>query len=432
MDQFFRRFFGEQGAPFGDQGSPFNTPSTPRGPSPRQRQFTERGLGSGVIIDAKEGYVLTNYHVVAGADKTEVRMPDGKTLVVEWARTDPMSDLAVLKVKGDNFSEVPLGDSDAIQVGDWVLAIGSPEGLPQTVTSGIISAKGRSTGEAATYQSFLQTDAAINHGNSGGPLVNMHGEVVGITTAIVSESGGNEGIGFAIPSNMAKTVMTQLIKTGKVVRGYLGVAIQAADEDIKESFHLPTTAGALVAGVTPDSPAAKAGLKKGDFITTVDGTKVDNVNDLRNLVAGLPPGKVATIELYRDGKKMTVEATIQAQPANFLTAAGGQTPQETPGQPATADRFGLEVASPTAELAQPYGYKTPPAGVIITNVVSGSPAEEKGLRDGMAITEVGNQAVNSADEFKKAISSEEAAKSVRLYVTNPAGAEHIVVLKPKE
>ena len=430
LDQFLRRFFGEQSSPYGERENPFGAPPGPRGPMPsRPREFTQRGLGSGVIVDAKEGYILTNYHVVAGADQTEVVLPGGRKHKVEWVRSDPLSDLAVLKVKAENLSDIPLGDSDAIEVGEWVQPIGSPEGLPQTITAGIISAKGRSTGEAATYQSFLQTDAAINHGNSGGPLVNMRGEIVGINTAIVSATGGNEGIGFAIPSNMAKTVMTQLIKTGKVVRGYLGISIQGVDENLAKSFKLPATEGALVAAVTPDGPAAKAGLKTGDFITTVGSTKVENPNDLRNLVAGLPPGKVVPIELSRDGKKITVEATIEAQPAGFLSPATA--PSEDGGQ-ASANKFGLEVATSTKELAQRYGYAKPPAGVIITDVQTGSPADEQGLREGMTITQVQDRTITTAEQFKEATSAKDAAQGVRLHLMDPAGNARFVFVAPKE
>jgi serine protease Do len=230
MGQFFGHFFGGESNPFG-------MPQDPGKPTrPQPREFLQRGLGSGVVVDAKNGYILTNYHVVGGADEMQVVLPGGRTLMVEWARTDPMTDLAVVKVEPKDLVDAPLGDSDAMRVGDWVMAIGSPEGLEQTVTTGIVSAKGRVTDHANTYQSFIQTDASINHGNSGGPLVNMKGEVIGINTAIVSQSGGNEGIGFAIPSNMVKSVMNQLIEKGKVTRGYLGVAIQGVDEKLAKSF----------------------------------------------------------------------------------------------------------------------------------------------------------------------------------------------------
>jgi len=418
-DQFFRHFFGEENSPF----------SAPQGPGrqmrPQPREYLQRGLGSGVVVDAKNGYILTNYHVVSGADETQVVLPDGRTLKVEWARTDPMTDLAVVKVEPKDLIDAPLGDSDAMQVGDWVMAIGSPEGLEQTVTAGIISAKGRVTDHANTYQSFIQTDAAINHGNSGGPLVNMKGEVIGINAAIVSQSGGNEGIGFTIPSNMVKSVMSQLIEKGKVTRGYLGVAIQGVDEKLAKSFNLPGIKGALISSVTPDSPAAKAGLKSGDFIVSVAGKPVENSNELRNLVAGLEIGKGVPVEFYRDGKKTSLNVTIESQPAS-LFAAGGM-PE---GGEATAGKLGLQVQTMSKELAQQYGYKTAPKGVIITQVTPGSSADSQGLKEGMAITQVQDKDIDTAEQFKDAVSAKEAAEGVRIRVTDPSGGTRFVFLSP--
>ncbi|MCE5328462.1 MAG: Do family serine endopeptidase [Planctomycetaceae bacterium] len=420
INQFFQHFFGDE--------APFGLPQSPgKGAKPQPREYLQRGLGSGVVIDAKNGYILTNYHVVGGADETQVVLPDGRTLKVEWARTDPMTDLAIVKVGPTDLIEAPLGDSDAMQVGDCVLAIGAPEGLEQTVTAGIISAKGRVTDHAKTYQSFIQTDAAINHGNSGGPLVNTKGEVIGINTAIVSESGGNEGIGFAIPSNMVKSVMTQLIEKGKVTRGYLGVAIQGVDEKLAKSFHLSSTKGALIASVTPDGPAAKAGLKSGDFIVSVAGKPVENSNELRNLVAGLEVGKSVPVEFYRDGKKTSVSVTIETQPANMFAA--GEMPE---GGETTAGKFGLQVQTVTKELAQQYGYKTTPKGVVITQVTPGSSADSQGLKEGMVITQVQDKDIDTAEQFKEAVSAKEAAEGVRLRVTDPSGMTRFVFLPPSK
>ena len=420
-DQFFRHFFGDEQ----------NPPGAPQAPGqrtqPQPREFLQRGLGSGVVVDAKNGYILTNYHVVSGADETQVVLPGGRTLKVEWARTDPMTDLAVVKVDPKDLVDAPLGDSDAMQVGDWVIAIGSPEGLEQTVTAGIISAKGRVTDQAGTYQSFLQTDAAINHGNSGGPLVNMKGEVIGINTAIVSQGGGNEGIGFAIPSSMIKNVMRQLIENGKVTRGYLGVAIQGVDEKLAKSFNLPNTKGALIASVTPDSPAAKAGLKSGDFIVSVAGKPVENSNELRNLVAGLDIGKSIPVEFYREGKKTSVNVAIESQPANMF-AAGGM-PE---GGEATAGKLGLEVQTLSKELAQQYGYKTTPKGVVVTQVTPGSSADNEGLKEGMVITQVQGKDIDTAEQFKEAVSAKEAAEGVRMHVTDPSGGARFVFLTPSK
>jgi serine protease Do len=424
MDDFFRRFFGDGNGP----GDPFSPGPRGRQPRPQPREFLQRGLGSGVVVDGANGYVLTNYHVVAGADQTQVVLHDGTTLNVEWVRSDPMTDLAVLKVKGGGLVDAPLGDSEAMQVGDLVLAIGSPEGLPQTVTAGIISARGRTTQRGNAYESFLQTDAAINHGNSGGPLVNMKGEVIGINSAIISESGGNEGIGFAIPSSMVKTVMAQLIEKGKVTRGYLGVSIQGVDEKLAKSFGLPNTKGVLISGVAPGGPAEKAGIKAGDFVVSVAGRAVENPNELRNQVADQPVGKSVPVEFYRDGKKQAVNVTIDAQPANMLAALGGAPPTQ-PAE-AVAGKFGLEVATPTETLARQFGYKAVPKGVIVTQVTDGSPAEELGLKAGMAITQVQGKDVASAEDFQKATSAKDAAEGVRIRVTDPSGASRFVFLTP--
>ena len=417
MDQFFQRFFGDEGSPFSVPPG-FGQPQRPQAP----REFLQRGLGSGVIVDAKNGYVLTNYHVVAGTDEAQVVLSDGSTRKVEWVRTDPQTDLAALKVKDGGLADAPLGDSDAMQVGDWVLAIGSPAGLPQTVTAGIISARGRTTGQTNAYQNFLQTDASINHGNSGGPLVNMKGEIIGINTAIVSEGGGNEGIGFAIPSNMVKNVMQQLIEKGKVTRGYLGVQIQSVNEDLARSFKLPDTKGALVASVMPDSPAAKAGLKPGDFIVGIAGKPVENMNELRNLAAGLPPGKPVPVEFYRDGKKMTENITIEGQPADMTAGA-------TPA-PAREEAFGIDVATMSKDLAEKYGYKSVPTGVVILGVVPSSSADNQGLKEGMVITQVQDKDVATVKQFKEAVSAKTAAQGVRLRVMDNTGAARFVFLLP--
>jgi serine protease Do len=420
MDDFLRRFFGQRGSPFPGPGDQSPRPSRP------PREFFQRGLGSGVIVDARKGHVLTNHHVVAGADELQVVLADGRSFKTQWVRTDPQTDLAVIRIEGTNLVEAPLGDSDRMAVGDWVLAIGSPEGLPQTVTAGIISAKGRTTGEAHAYQNFLQTDAAINHGNFGGPLVNTRGEVIGINTAIVSQSGGNEGIGFSIPSNMARNIMTQLIDAGKVTRGYLGVSIQGVDEKLARSFHLPNTKGALVSSVVPGGPAEKAGLKPGDFIVSVETKPVESVNDLRNRVAGVQPGKTVAVEYYRDGKKAAVNVKIDHQPADMRGEPAGGTGEGKPGA------FGLEVRTPTEELARQYGYKETPGGVLVTAVTPGSPADREGLREGMVITQVQGKAVASAEEFERMASGKEAEKGIRLLVSDPAGATRFVFLAPQK
>jgi len=423
MDEFLRRFWGE--TPFGEGPQPRAPQRQPQTP---KREFYARGLGSGVIVDAKNGYVLTNWHVVHQADKVEVVLSDNRRLEAEWVKTDAPSDLAIIKVKADGLIEAPLGDSDKMDVGDLVMAIGAPEGLSATVTTGIISAKGRTTGGAASYQDFLQTDAAINHGNSGGPLVNMTGEVIGINTAIVSRTGVNEGIGLSIPSNMAKHIMEQLLTKGKVVRGYLGVRIQQVDDKLAKSFKLPDMKGALVSQVAPGSPAEKAKLQTGDFIVAVNGKTVENVNDLRNAVAHLDAGKAYPFEIYRDGKKTTVQVTVTEQPQDMASAFG----EEGPAASTSVNKYGLKVADLTDELAEQYGYKKKTEGVVITEVKPGSDAADQGLRAGTVILKVQGHAVTKVAEFNKAVSAKDASGGVRLHVTDPAGGQRFVFLTPEK
>ena len=415
LDDLFRRFFGER------------APGTPRRQLPSQpppkQEYYARGLGSGVVVDARKGYVITNWHVVRNADKVEVILSDNRRLAAEWIKTDRLTDLAVVKVKPEGLIDAPLGDSDQIEVGDWVLAIGAPEGLPQTVTSGIISAKGRTTGRSISYQDFLQTDAAINHGNSGGPLVNMRGEVIGLNTAIISRTGVNQGIGLSVPSNMVRHIMGQLIDKGKVVRGYLGVRIQTVDEDLAKSFKLPNMEGALVVQVAEDSPAEKAGLKSGDFITKVNDERVRNVNELRNTVAELEPDKTYPFEVYRDGKRKTIKVKLTPQPEDMAGAFG----EETPGT-ASASKFGLKVATLTDELREKYGHKKDVKGVVVTE--ANAEAAERGLAEGMVILEAEGKKIASAAEFERVLSAGEAKGGVRLLVTDRNGLKRYLFVSP--
>ena len=418
MNEFMRRYFGR--SPHGDQ-IPKRSPDDENKDAP-QREFFSRGVGSGVIVDAKKGYILTNWHVVQGADEVEIALLDGRRLKTEWVRSDQQTDVAVVKIKPDRLVDAPLGNSDRTDVGDCVLAVGAPEGLPQTVTAGIISAKGRTTGRSG-YENFFQTDAAINHGNSGGPLVNMKGEVIGINTAIVSRTGVNEGIGLAIPSNMVENVMRQLIDGGEVVRGYIGVHIQDVDEKLAKSFELPNADGVLIAGVAPSGPAREAGMETGDFIVNVGEKRTKNVNELRNYVATLRPGKSVKVKLYRKGKIQTVTLKIARQPDDMMAAF--TVPQS--GSKAIS-RLGLEVTTASPEVAAKLGFEKDVKGVIITKVSKGSDAEKNSLTEGLLITKVQDRAVVSADEFNKAIASAKAG-GIRLLVKDKAGGQRFVFIE---
>jgi serine protease Do len=367
-DEFFKRFFGE--AP--------------------ERQQVQRSLGSGVIVDPS-GIVLTNAHVVERATEIEVSTADGKKHKAKLAGVDKKTDLAVLKLQGGGpYPAANLGDSDAVRVGDWVLAIGSPFGLQKTVTAGIISAKGRSIGQGP-FDDFLQTDAAINPGNSGGPLVNMSGEVVGINSAILSRTGGNVGIGFSIPVNMAKRIYTELAAKGKVTRGWLGVSIQPLTPELAKSFGLKEPNGVLISDVMQQSPAATAGITSGDVIIEFDKKKVDSPQELQKVVAATPPGRAVPLKVWRDKGEKTLEIKI------------GETPDETVALKPTnkgKSLLGLDVRPITPELARQLNLRTPD-GVIIFSVDDESAASEAGLQRGDVIREVNRQKVRSVQDFEK-------------------------------
>ena len=414
MNDMLRRYFG-------DDFRRFHPTPPPDSPSIRP------GLGSGVIVDAKNGYVLTNHHVMVDAESTQVILSDGRKVSAKWVRTDRQTDLAVIKIEADRLIDAPLGDSDKMDVGDWVLAIGSPRGLSHSVTAGIISAKGRTTGSPNTYEDLFQTDASINRGNSGGPLVNMRGEVIGINSAIMTYSGGNEGIGFSIPSNMARKVMAQLVKTGKVVRGFLGVSIQNVDEKLAKSFNLPHTRGALVTTVAANTPAEKAKIREGDFIVSIAGKTVADTNELRNIVAAVKPGRTVDIKVIRDTKTITLKVTVAAQPADMVAMFDPPRPGRT-----DAERFGLSVRTLTAELAAMYGYRRGARGVLITKVVPGSSAAEQGLAPRMLITQVQRKDITTAEEFAAALRDKGAASGIRLRVTDTEGGRRFVFITPRK
>ena len=368
-DEFFRRFFGE-------------------GPERPQQQ---RSLGSGVIVDAS-GIALTNAHVIERATEIEVVTAEGKKHKAKLVGLDKRTDLAVLRLQGGGpYPAAVLGDSNKVKVGDWVLAIGSPFGLQQTVTAGIISAKGRSIGQGP-FDDFLQTDAAINPGNSGGPLVNMAGEVVGINSAILSRSGGNVGIGFSIPSNMAKRIYTELVARGKITRGWLGVSIQPLTPDLAKSFGLKEPKGVLIADVVKDSPADKAGLASGDVLMEFDGKKVEVPQDLQKVVAVTAPGKGVPIKVWREKGEKTLEIKV------------GETPEDTAQLESSGKSkslLGLETRPITPEVARQLNLRTT-EGVVIARVEEEGPAAEAGLQRGDVIREINRQRIRSAQDYERA------------------------------
>jgi serine protease Do len=399
MEDLFNRFFrdrmpNQQQQP--GQGQPKMKP---------QRRPHAQGLGSGFII-SPDGYILTNNHVVKGADKVKVQLTNGKEYTAKVIGADAPTDVAVIKVDANNLPTLKLGDSEALQVGEWVIAIGNPFGLTSTLTVGVVSAKGRSSMGIEDYEDFIQTDAAINMGNSGGPLLNVDGKVIGMNTAIVSPSGGSLGIGFAIPIDMVKNIYKQLIDKGSVTRGYLGIIIQQLTPELAKSFNLEIHKGILISEVAKDSPADKAGLKSGDVITELNDELAEDVGRFRSHVAGLAPGTKADLVIYRDGKEKPITVEIGKLPSNL--SKGTSESEET------AD-IGLQVQDLTTELAQRYGYEGD-KGVIVTQVEPGSSAAEEGVEAGMLIMQVERQPVTNVDEFQAAIKKAKSKNSVLLLV----------------
>lgn len=387
QDPFFRRFFGDEF--FRDHESPRESPHE----SPRRHK--EQALGSGVIV-SEDGYIVTNNHVVSGADEIKVVLSDKREFTGKVVGADPKTDIAVIKIKAGDLPAVAWGDSDSIEVGEFVLAIGNPFGLTQTVTSGIISAKGRANVGIADYEDFIQTDAAINPGNSGGALVNIRGELIGINTAIFSRSGGYMGIGFAVPSNMVKSVMDSLVKVGKVTRGWLGVYIQDITPELAKQFKLNTNQGALVSDVMDGSPAEKAGFERGDVVIQYNGKEVENTSHLRNMVAQTAVGKVMEVKVSRDGHEKVLKVTIGELPAD------GTKEGRSGGEDAEGIFKGVTVQNITPEYRERLDIPDKVKGVIITAIESDSPAQEYGLKPGDVIMEINKKQTKNTKDFNKA------------------------------
>jgi serine protease Do len=392
-DHPFREFFGDDFFDRFWQG--------PQG----DEDMRSQGLGSGVIV-SDDGYILTNNHVVADAEHIKVVVMDGRELEGKLIGADRESDVALIKVDAKDLPAVRFGDSDKLEVGEWVVAVGSPfsENLAHTVTAGIVSAKGRTHVGIVDFEDFIQTDAAINPGNSGGALVNLRGELVGINTAIATRTGFYQGVGFAIPVSMARKVMDDLLNQGKVVRGWLGVVIQSLDEDLATSLKLGSKRGVLVNDVSPDGPADRAGIRRGDVILEFEGTEVKDADHLQSLVAGRDPGSPASLRIHRDGKDRKVSVGLGERPTNPQEAMRGETPderdQESKAIPAAS--LGFSVEPLTSALARELGY-TGEEGVVVGEVSRGGPAAQKNLRRGDLIQEVNGKAVTSVKEFEAAI-----------------------------
>jgi len=410
MDPFFRQFFG-------DMFPQFNIP----------REQRQHALGSGVIVSS-DGYIVTNNHVVAKATEIQVLLSDKRTFKGKVVGADPQTDVAVIKIEASGLPTVPFGDSNQLKVGDTVLAFGNPFGQWFTVTRGIVSALGRSGMGIEGFENFIQTDAAINPGNSGGALVNVRGQVVGINTAILSGNsgpggeGGSVGIGFAIPSDMAKHVMEDLIKTGKVTRGYLGVRPRNLDQELAKQFKVPDTAGALVQDVIAGGPADKAGIKNGDVIRKLNGQQVDDADQFTALVTNMNPGAEATLEILRDGQPMTIKATLGERPTN-LSAQGG------PGAVQEGALRGIAVQNLTPSIREQLSLPGNVTGVVIGNLDPNSPAARTGLQEGDVIESINRQPVRSVADFNRLAAQ---ANGQTLLRVNRQGNGAFVVISPDE
>jgi serine protease Do len=418
-DPMFRQFFGDQFGGGGGRG----------GPRRFSRQPPQEGLGSGVIVST-DGYVLTNNHVVNGADVIKVTLADGRDLTAKVVGTDPQSDLAVVKIEAKDLPAITFSDSDKLEVGDRVLAIGNPFGIGQTVTSGMVSGLGRAT-LGLDYEDFIQTDAAINPGNSGGALVDVQGRLIGINTAILSRSGGSQGIGFAIPSNLARNVMEQLVKGGKVVRGYLGVSLQDLTPELVDAFKLKARSGGLVADVIPGSPAAKAGVKSGDVLTEFNGKKIEDSRHLKLTVANVAPGTEVPVTVLRDGKSTELKVKVGENTGKRMRgSSSGSNSDDDDKKPSndndTGTLNGVGVGDLDQRMRREFDVPAKVQGAIVTDVDPSSAAASSGLQPGDVIQEINHHPVRSAEDAVRLTEKTETKKTL-LKVWNQRGIRYVII-----
>jgi serine protease Do len=403
-----------------DLDDPFHFFGNPLLPQGRLHRGPLHGLGSGVIV-TKDGYILTNSHVVDQAKEVKVSLQDGREFTAKVVGRDTKSDIAVIKIDGENLPTVPLADSQRVQVGDIVLAIGNPFGVGQTVTQGIISATDRGGMGIEDYEDFLQTDAAINPGNSGGALVDVDGRLIGINTAILSRSGGNQGVGFAIPSDLARTIMTSLVEYGHVTRGYLGITIQDVTPSLAKEFNLKQTQGALVSGISPDGPADKAGLKEGDVVVEFNGKPVRDSRQLKLEVAESKPGSKVPAEVMREGSKQTLEVTLGRLPGNDELA------QTNSGNGQNSGTLkGVGVSDLDSQTRDQFKIPTNVKGAVVTDVEPNSAAAEAGLRPGDVIESINRKPVSSAEQAVQ-LTQDAKEKRTLLRVWSDGGSHYLVV-----
>ena len=381
----------------------------------------QEGQGTGFVV-SEDGYIVTNHHVVGEADEVRVRLPDGESFEATVVGTDSKTDIAVLKINANDLTPVMLGDSEDLHVGEWVVAAGTPFGLTSTITAGIVSAKGRSRMGFADYEDFIQTDAAINPGNSGGPLVNLRGEVVGVNTAIFSKSGGHNGIGFAIPVNLARNIMERLIEDGHIVRGWLGVYIQNLDDGLARSFGFDGTHGALVGDLPEHSPAADAGIQVGDILTHMNGEEIANVERLRLDIAATRPGTEVTFTVYRDGVTETVHVEIGELEGDQLSRSGLKEKLDS--------KLGLTLKDLSPDLKQQLGIPPSQSGLLVAQVEPFSPAARAGMRPRDVIIEIQGELVGDMADFRRILSQHNLEQGVRLTVQN-GDNQRFVFLKSK-